>query len=131
MRLSILRTPRGRVSRAEGAAESCIWWAIIVCLRGVCWREGPCGNTMRRNKIFVALLPLSFFTACLPVAAQAPSAQAPDPLARIHAEAQGNAQACSATGETLCEQVAPKIIANAQGESPLAENLHRYASEMD
>jgi hypothetical protein len=32
-------------------------------------------------------------------------------------------QACSATGETLCEQVAPKIIANAQGDSPLAENL--------
>jgi acetylornithine deacetylase/succinyl-diaminopimelate desuccinylase-like protein len=86
---------------------------------------------MRQNKIFVAILTLSFFTAFLAVAAQSPSAQAPDPLARIHAAAQGNAQACSATGETLCEQVAPKIIANAQGESPLAENLRRLTDELE
>jgi hypothetical protein len=74
---------------------------------------------------------VTFFTAFLPVAAQSPSAQAPDPLARIRSAAQGNAQACSATGETLCEQVAPKIIANAQGESPLAENLRRLTDEME
>jgi acetylornithine deacetylase/succinyl-diaminopimelate desuccinylase-like protein len=86
---------------------------------------------MRQNKSFIAILMLSFFTMFLRVAAQSPSAQAPDPLARIRAAAQGNAQACSATGETLCDQVAPKIIANAQGESPLSENLHRYANEMD
>jgi len=86
---------------------------------------------MLRKKIFVAVLMVIFFTAFLPVAAQSPSAQAPDPLARIHAAAQGNAQACSTTGETLCEQVAPKIIANAQGESPLTENLRHYANEMD
>ena len=49
----------------------------------------------------------------------------PDPLARIRDAAKTNVQVCSATGETLCEQVAPKIIANAQGDSPLAENLRR------
>jgi hypothetical protein len=38
-------------------------------------------------------------------------------------------EACSATGETLCEQVAPKIIANALGNSPLAEN-HRQLSKI-
>jgi Zn-dependent M28 family amino/carboxypeptidase len=30
----------------------------------------------------------------------------------------------------LCEQVAPKIIANAQGDSPLAENLRRLAQQI-
>ncbi len=64
--------------------------------------------------------------ACLPAAAQLSPSQ-PDPLARIREAAQGNTQACSATGETLCEQVAPKIIANAQGDSPLAENLRRLS----
>jgi len=86
---------------------------------------------MRQNKSFIAILMLSFFTTFLRVAAQSPSAQAPDPLARIRAAAQGNVPACSATGETLCEQVAPKIIANAQGESPLAENLRRLTDEME
>src|ERR1700691_4953613 len=50
----------------------------------------------------------------------------PDPLARIRDAAKTNVQACSTTGETLCEQVAPKIIANAQGDSPLAENLRHW-----
>ena len=62
----------------------------------------------------------------LPAAAQL-SSTPPDPLARIREAAKTDVQACSATGETLCEQVAPKIIANAQGESPLAENLRRLA----
>jgi carboxypeptidase Q len=84
---------------------------------------------MRVNKLFVAFLPLAILAAFLPAAAQLPAAQ-PDPLARIHAAAQGNAQACSATGDTLCEQVAPKIIANAQGDSPLAENLRRLTDEI-
>src|SRR5580700_7564454 len=61
---------------------------------------------------------------CFPATAQLPGAQ-PDPLARIRDAAKGNVEACSATGETLCEQVAPKIVANAQGESPLAENLRK------
>jgi hypothetical protein len=65
-----------------------------------------------------------FLAACLPAMAQfAPSE--PDPLTRIRDAAKSNAVACSATGETLCEQVAPKIIANAQGDSPLAENLRK------
>jgi len=60
----------------------------------------------------------------LPALAQLSSPE-PDPLARIRDAAKTNVQACSATAETLCEQVAPKIIANAQGDSPLAENLRR------
>jgi Peptidase family M28 len=84
---------------------------------------------MRWNKIFVALLPLSFFAAFLQAAAQLAPAQ-PDPLAKIRSAAQANQQVCSATGETLCEQVAPKIIANAQGGSPLAENLRRLTDEL-
>lgn len=69
----------------------------------------------------LALLPL-LLAACIPAAAQL-SPTEPDPLARIRDAAKSNVQACSATGETLCEQVAPKIIANAQGDSPLAENI--------
>ncbi len=84
---------------------------------------------MRWNKICVAFLPLCLLAACLTAAAQLPSAQ-PDPLARIRAAAQGNAPACSTTGESLCEQVAPKIIENAMGESPLVENLRRLTDEI-
>jgi hypothetical protein len=64
--------------------------------------------------------------ACIPATAQLSPVE-PDPLARIRDAANSNVQACSATGETLCEQVAPKIIANAQGDSPLAENLRRLS----
>jgi acetylornithine deacetylase/succinyl-diaminopimelate desuccinylase-like protein len=84
---------------------------------------------MLRNKICVACLPLSFLAACLTAGAQLPSAQ-PDPLARIREASKTNVEACSTTGETLCEQVAPKIIANAQGESPLSENLRRLGDEV-
>jgi Peptidase family M28 len=86
---------------------------------------------MMLAKFWRGLITALFLTSTIPIAAQSPSAQAPDPLARIRAAAQGNARACSATGETLCEQVAPKIIANAQGESPLAENLRRLTDEME
>jgi hypothetical protein len=70
-----------------------------------------------------------FLAACIPAAAQLSPVE-PDPLARIRDAANSNVQACSATGETLCEQVAPKIIANAQGDSPLAENLRQVAHEI-
>jgi hypothetical protein len=82
------------------------------------------------NRIIVRVRRISpgliaiFLAACVPAAAQL-SPTEPDPLARIRDAARSNVQACSSTGETLCEQVAPKIIANAQGESPLAENLRR------
>jgi hypothetical protein len=76
-----------------------------------------------------SLLGVLFFAGTLPVAAQLSPAE-PDPLARIRDAAKTNVQACSATGETLCEQVAPKIIANAQGDSPLAENVRRLAQEI-
>jgi hypothetical protein len=78
---------------------------------------------MRSNKLLPALLSLLLF-ACIPASAQLTPTE-PDPLTRIRDAAAANVQACSATGETLCEQVAPKIIANAQGDSPLAENLRR------
>ena len=84
------------------------------------------------NRIIVRLRIISpgllaiFLAACVPAAAQLSTTE-PDPLARIRDAAKTNVQVCSATGETLCEQVAPKIIANAQGDSPLAENLRRLA----
>jgi hypothetical protein len=70
-----------------------------------------------------------FLCACIPAAAQLSPAE-PDPLARIREAAKTNVEACSATGESLCEKVAPKIIANATGESPLAENLRRIRKEL-
>lgn len=81
---------------------------------------------------FKKLLPALFITlllASIPAAAQLTPAE-PDPLARIRDAATANVQACSVTGETLCEQVAPKIIANAQGDSPLAQNLHRLRAAL-
>jgi acetylornithine deacetylase/succinyl-diaminopimelate desuccinylase-like protein len=84
---------------------------------------------MRRISIFPGLLSMAL-AACIPAAAQLSPSQS-DPLARIREAAQGNTQACSATGETLCEQVAPKIIQNAMGESALAENLRRLTDEID
>jgi hypothetical protein len=69
------------------------------------------------------------FAGVVPAMAQlAPSE--PDPLARIRDAAKNNVVACSTTGETLCEQVAPKIIANAQGDSPLAENLRKLTEDI-
>jgi Peptidase family M28 len=79
------------------------------------WKKNP-----------IAFLPLILLGALLPAPAQLVPAP-PDPLARIREAAKENTQACSATGETLCEQVAPKIVANAMGESPLAQNLRRLA----
>jgi hypothetical protein len=83
---------------------------------------------MRLSKITLGLLAI-FLAACVPVAAQLSPAE-PDPLARIRDAAKTNVQACSATGETLCEQVAPKIIANARGGSPLADNLRRLTDAL-
>ena len=81
---------------------------------------------MATAKISVGLFVALFFAGGLPALGQL-STPEPDPLARIRDAAKTNVQACSATGETLCEQVAPKIIANAQGDSPLAENLRRLS----
>jgi hypothetical protein len=51
----------------------------------------------------------------------------PDPLSRIRA--QPPAQACSATEVTLCDEAAPKIIANAMGSgSTIEANLRQLAS---
>ena len=79
---------------------------------------------MARAKFSFGLYAVFLLAGTLPALAQLSSPE-PDPLARIRDAAKTNVQACSATGETLCEQVAPKIIANAQGDSPLAENLSR------
>ena len=83
---------------------------------------------MRLADSWPALFAALFLVNAIPAAAQLSSSQ-PDPLAGIRAAAQSNAPACSATGESLCEQTAPKIIANAQGESPLAENLRRLTDD--
>src|ERR1700722_15480548 len=80
-------------------------------------------RSVRFNPFWMAVL---FLAAAAPGSAQL-SSSAPDPLARIRDAAKSNVEACSTTGETLCEQVAPKIIENALGESPLAENLRKLA----
>jgi Zn-dependent M28 family amino/carboxypeptidase len=79
---------------------------------------------MNVARLLLCILVALFVAGALPALAQLPDA-GPDPLARIREAANGNVQACSATGETLCEQVAPKIIANAQGDSPLPETVRR------
>ena len=83
----------------------------------------------RRTNLSPRTLLLIILAACIPAQAQLPGAQT-DPLARIREAAKGNTQACSATGETLCEQVAPKIIANAEGDSPLFENLRHLTQDI-
>ncbi len=81
-------------------------------------------NPGRATYSFLSLFAILFFTSAIPAAAQLSSPE-PDPLARIRDAANSGVPACSATGETLCEQVAPKITENALGESPLAQNIRR------
>jgi hypothetical protein len=78
---------------------------------------------MKLARLPFGLIPALVLAALPSMAQMAPSE--PDPLARIRDAAKNNVQACSATGETLCEQVAPKIIANAEGDSPLADSFLR------
>lgn len=84
---------------------------------------------MKVSRFTLCFLAALFVTYVLPASAQLSPAE-PDPLARIRDAAKSNVQTCSATGQTLCEQVAPKIIANAQADSPLAVNLRRLAQEI-
>jgi carboxypeptidase Q len=58
------------------------------------------------------------------------SAPAPDPLARMRQLAAENTQACSEDEISACAQAAPKIIANAMGASPMAENLRHLTDEI-
>src|ERR1700680_2147782 len=81
---------------------------------------------MKLARFTLYLVAALFVAGVLPASAQLSPAE-PDPLARIRDAAKTNVQACSATGEALCEQVAPKIIANARGDSPLAENLRGFS----
>ena len=83
---------------------------------------------MARTKFSFGLYAVFLLAGTLSALAQL-SPPEPDPLARIRDAAKSNVQACSATAETLCEQVAPKIIANARGDSPLAENLRRLSKD--
>jgi hypothetical protein len=79
---------------------------------------------MTPAKFSVALSVALLFACAIPALAQL-SPSVPDPLARIRDAAKSNVQACSATGETLCEQVAPKIVAMAEEDSRLDANLRR------
>lgn len=81
---------------------------------------------MAPAKFSVGLCLALLFAGAIPALAQL-SPSEPDPLARIRDAAKSNVQACSATGETLCEQVAPKLVANAEGDSLLEANLRRLA----
>ena len=71
----------------------------------------------------------AFFVGALSSSAQI-SAPQPDPLARMRQAAAANVQACSASEISACAQAAPKIIANALGPSPQAENLRRLTDEI-
>src|ERR1700681_1231256 len=72
----------------------------------------------------------ALFGAAISAAAQISSPE-PDPLARMRqAAASASTQACSESEISACAQAAPKIIANALGASPLAENLRRLTDEI-
>src|SRR4029077_20496223 len=92
-------------------------------------QKAPRQGSMKLARFTFKLLAALFFVGSLTARAQLSPAE-PDPLARIRDAAKTNVQVCSATGETLCEQVAPKIIENALGESPLAENLRRLTDDI-
>jgi Zn-dependent M28 family amino/carboxypeptidase len=77
-------------------------------------------RTMLRARLVTACLAALFAGLWVPAKAQIPQT---DPLARIRAAAEANPHACSATGESLCEEIAPKLIANALGDSPLEKNV--------
>ena len=81
---------------------------------------------VRRNSLSGFLA--AFFVAAISASAQI-SAPEPDPLARMR-QAAASVQACSASEISACAQAAPKIIANALGASPLAENLRRLTDEI-
>ena len=80
----------------------------------------------QRSAVFGFLA--AFFLAAVSATAQI-SAPEPDPLARMR-QAAANSQACSESELSACAQAAPKIISNALGESPLAENLRRLSDEI-
>jgi hypothetical protein len=82
--------------------------------------------TTRQAPRCAARLTLLIFFACVPAFAQTVPPE-PDPLSRIRA--QPPAQACSATEVTLCDEAAPKIFANATGNSSTIEaNLREFVS---
>jgi carboxypeptidase Q len=89
----------------------------------------PMGNvSMNCRRILPALGVLAAsLVAIFPAAAQI-SAPEPDPLARMRQAA--GAQACSVSEISACAEANPKIIANALGASPLAENLRRLTDEI-
>jgi hypothetical protein len=82
--------------------------------------------TTRQTAQCAASFTLLIFFTCAPAFAQTVPPD-PDPLARIRA--QPPAQACSAKEITLCDEAAPKIIANAMGsDSTIEANLRQLAS---
>jgi carboxypeptidase Q len=83
---------------------------------------------MYRRNISLALF-LALLITVAPAAAQI-SQPEPDPLARIRQAAAANGEACSESEISACAQAAPKIIANALGTSPLAENLRKLTDEI-
>ena len=78
---------------------------------------------MLTRNFSLGLLAASFLAAASGAAQL--SAPEPDPLARMREAAAANSQTCSESELSACAQAAPKIIANALGASPLAENLRR------
>lgn len=76
---------------------------------------------MRLRRLLVAISsPLWILAFALPAAAQLPPVQ-PAPLQKQIP----SGPSCSADSPTSCESIAPKIIANALGPSPMEENLRQ------
>lgn len=84
---------------------------------------------MSRHHTLWALLAFLFLAASsAPAQISTPEA---DPLARMRQAAAANSQGACSEGElSACAQAAPKIIANALGASPLAENLRRLTDQI-
>jgi carboxypeptidase Q len=124
--------------RGESAADSgLVGHAILPGRNPVGYNSRVLANARYEERVggrshitlWLALLALVLAASALPAGAQLSQGEL-DPLARIRAAARAHPEACSASGETLCEEVAPKIIANAMGESPLGENLRHLTKQI-
>jgi carboxypeptidase Q len=79
-----------------------------------------------RMRFIALILPLGLIAALTPVSAQLPPVT-PAPLEK---RAPAGQSGCSASSPTSCDEVAPKIIANALGPSPLEENLRQLTDRV-
>jgi carboxypeptidase Q len=80
---------------------------------------------LHRRILFALSVPLCVLVSLLPALAQLPPMQSAPMQKQIPSGA-----ACSASSPTSCADVAPKIIANALGPSPMEENLRQLTDHV-